>query len=96
MTYVHIPCFGWHYAITVIDYYSRYLLACHLTTSYCAAEAVHALRLARAEAQRLCGPLAGRPFLVTDNGPSFMARRFARYTREAFRHFLGTQFKWNC
>jgi transposase InsO family protein len=42
--------------------------------------------VARDEAQRLCGPLAGRPFLVTDNGPSFMARRFARYTREAFRH----------
>ncbi len=36
VTYVHIPGHGWHYVVTVIDYYSRYLLACYLTTSYCA------------------------------------------------------------
>ncbi len=37
VTYVHIPGYGWGYAVTVIDYYSRYLLAAHLTWSYCAA-----------------------------------------------------------
>ena len=31
VTYIHIPGYGWWYAVTVIDYYSRYLLACHLT-----------------------------------------------------------------
>ena len=62
VTYIHIPGHGWWYAVTVIDYYSRYLLACHLTSSYCAAEAIHALGLARAEAERLCGPLAKIPF----------------------------------
>ena len=30
VTYIHIPGHGWWYAVTVIDYYSRYLLACHL------------------------------------------------------------------
>ena len=34
VTYIHIPGHGWWYAVTVIDYYSRYLLACHLTFSY--------------------------------------------------------------
>jgi transposase InsO family protein len=34
VTYVHIPGYGWRYAMTVIDYYSRYLLACHLTNSF--------------------------------------------------------------
>ena len=29
VTYLHIPGHGWWYAVTVIDYYSRYLLACH-------------------------------------------------------------------
>jgi putative transposase len=28
VTYIHIPGYGWWYAVTVIDYYSRYLLAC--------------------------------------------------------------------
>jgi putative transposase len=33
VTYIHIPGHGWWYAVTVIDYYSRYLLACRLTHS---------------------------------------------------------------
>jgi transposase InsO family protein len=86
VTYVHIPGFGWHYAVTVIDYYSRYLLACHLTNSYCAAEVIQALRLARADAEETVGPLAKMPFLVTDNGPSFLARRFGRYIEDRYRH----------
>jgi transposase InsO family protein len=86
VTYIHIPGYGWWYAVTVIDYYSRYLLACHLTSSYCAAEAVAALGLARAEAERLCGPLTKRPFLVTDNGSSFIAKRFVRHIDGEYSH----------
>jgi putative transposase len=86
VTYIHIPGHGWWYAVTVIDYYSRYLLACHLTSSYCAAEAIHALEMAREEAERIGGPLAKKPFVVTDNGPSFIARRFGAYIKELYSH----------
>jgi putative transposase len=86
VTYVYIPGFGWWYAITVIDYYSRYLLACHLTNSYGAVEAIHALGLARKEAERLHGPLAKAPFLVTDNGSSFIAKRFWTYIQNRYSH----------
>jgi transposase InsO family protein len=86
VTYIHIPGHGWWYAVTVIDYYSRYLLAMHLTNSYCAAETTYALGLARAEAERICGPLTKTPFLVTDNGSSFIARRFGAYIREDYTH----------
>lgn len=86
VTYIHIPGHGWWYAVTVIDYYSRYLLACHLTSSYCAAEAIHALEMARQEAERIVGPLAKKPFVVTDNGPSFIARRFGAYIKELYSH----------
>ena len=86
VTYVHIPGFGWWYAVTVIDYYSRYLLACHLTFSYSASEVTAALKLAREEAERLGGPLAKPPVLVTDNGPSFLARRFREFAKETFEH----------
>jgi transposase InsO family protein len=86
VTYLHIPGYGWRYAVTVIDYYSRYLLACYLTTSYSAVEAVHGLKLAREEAGRIHGPLTRRPFLVTDNGSSFLARRFGAYVHERFSH----------
>lgn len=71
VTYLHIPGHGWWYAVTVIDYYSRYLLACHFTPSYRAVDIATALDVARAEAERIHGPLVKTPFLVTDNGSSF-------------------------
>ena len=86
VTYIHIPGHGWWYAVTVIDYYSRYLLACHLTFSYSASQVVYVLKLAREEAERVGGPLVKRPFLVTDNGPLFIARRFADFVREPYSH----------
>ncbi|MCH8119845.1 MAG: transposase family protein [Planctomycetes bacterium] len=86
VTYVHIPGYGWWYAITVIDCYSRYLLACHLTNSYCALEAIGVLDMARSEAERLCGPLEKIPFLVTDNGPSFIAKRFYEHIKDLYSH----------
>jgi putative transposase len=96
VTYIHIPGHGWQYAVTVIDYYSRYLLACYQTNSYSATEVLHALGLARAEAERLCGPLKRIPFLVTDNGPSFISRRFRQsidgtYTHVRIRYRTPTQ-----
>ena len=85
VTYIHLPGYGWWYAVTVIDYYSRYLLACYLTNSYSAIEATHGLRRAREEAERLCGPLTHEPHLVTDNGSSFIAKRFQAYLKGSFR-----------
>jgi len=86
VTYLHIPGHGWWYAVTVIDYYSRYLLACHFTASYSAREVAAALDAARAEAERLHGPLSKRPFLVTDNGSSFLARRFQTHIAGLYAH----------
>ncbi len=86
VTYIHVPGHGWWYAVTVIDYYSRYLLSCHLTSSYCAAEVSYGLYLARQEAERLHGKLDKPPFLVTDNGSSFLAKRFAAFVGNEYRH----------
>jgi len=86
VTYIHIPGCGWWYAVTVIDYYSRYLLGCHLTPSYSALETAYALKLAWAEAERIHGPLAKRPFLVADNRSSFLARRFTAFVADQYRH----------
>ena len=78
VTYIHIPGYGWWYAVTVIDYYSRYLLALHLTASFSAVEVGFAVEQARAEAERWHGSLEKVPFRVTDNGSSFLARRFQK------------------
>jgi transposase InsO family protein len=98
VTYLHIPGHGWWYAVTVIDYYSRYLLTCHFTPSYTAGDVAAALDQARAEAERRHGPWRKPPFLVTDtstwmsgaaqraNGPSFLARRFQQHIKGQFAH----------
>ena len=86
VTYIFIPGFGWWYAVTVIDYFSRYLLTCHLTMSYEAGAVCTALDLAREEAERLHGPLAKPPFVVTDNGTSFISRRFRHHTDGRYGH----------
>jgi len=86
VTYVHIPGYGWWYAVTVIDYYSRYALAVRLTPSYSAFDVIAALDQARAEAERCCGPLTKPPFLVTDNGSSFIARRFVQHVQDDYCH----------
>lgn len=84
VTYIEIPGHGWWYAVTVIDYYSRYLLACYLTDSFSAKEVIAGLTAARIEAERVRGaPLAKPPILVTDNGVSF--------TAQAFRAHLASQ-----
>ncbi len=76
VTYVHIPTHGWRYLITVIDYYSRYLLQGHFTDSYSAREAIKALTKAKANAEAIRGPLTQPVFLVTDNGSTFIAKEF--------------------
>ena len=86
VTYIHIPGHGWWYAVTVIDYYSRYLLACHLTPSYSAPEVSAAIELAVQEAERLHGKLEKIPFLVTDNGSCFLARHFQKAIKAKFQH----------
>ena len=53
--------------------------------SYSALEAIHGLARAREEAERLCGPLQQEPHLVTDNGSSFIAKRFQSYLEGSFR-----------
>ncbi len=79
VTYVHIPGFGWWYAVTVIDYFSRYLLTLHLSPSNDAGALVTAVDQAIAEAERLHGPLAKQPTLVTDNGSNFLAKKFRKH-----------------
>ncbi len=71
ITVVHLPGHGWWYAVTVIDYDARFLLALRLTWSYSANEVIAALEEARATAEAIHGPLRGQPFLVTDKGSCF-------------------------
>jgi len=86
VTYIHIPGHGWWYAVTVIDYFSRYLLAIHLSPSFDASSLIVGITKAKAEAERVAGPLLRRPVLVTDNGASFLSRRFQSHIAASLDH----------
>lgn len=58
---------------------------CDLPDSSGPTKNIKALDSARIEAERLCGKLPKLPFLVTDNGPSFIARRFNNHLKDRFR-----------
>ena len=62
------------------------LAPCHFTPSYRAADVALALDCAREEAELHHGPLAKTPFLVTDNGSSFLAKRFQRHIDGHYAH----------
>jgi transposase InsO family protein len=85
VTYLHIPEHDWWYEVTIIDYYSRYLLAYHFTPSYRAQDVTAALDEARAEAERWHGSLEKTPFLVTNNGSSFLTRHFRTHIDGQYR-----------
>ena len=86
VTYVHLQQAQWWYIVSVIDYYSRYLLACSLTPFQNATVVSHALSKALQEAERLHGPLHQTPTLVTDNGTCTLAQKFQSILRHRFRH----------
>jgi len=76
VTYLHLPQGRWWYTVSVIDYFSRYLLTCFLIPFQNATAVSQALELAVQESARFHRPLQHAPNLVTDNGSCFLARRF--------------------
>ena len=79
--YVHIPGHGWRYAETVIDYCSRYLVACHVTPSYSARNVTAALERGPGETKRVDAPLLQDPFLLSDSGAAFLAQSRSPHRR---------------
>ncbi len=86
VTYIHVPGHGWWYAVTVIDYFSRYLLSCHFTPTHRGADLAAGLAEARQEAERLSGPLRRAPVLVTDNGSGYLSKVFQNHIRGRYEH----------
>jgi transposase InsO family protein len=78
-TYLHIVGWGWYYLSTVLDDFSRYILAWTLRMSMAATEVMATLDLARAAAGIDRVPVVHRPRLLSDNGPCDISAELARY-----------------
>ena len=78
-TYLHVVGWGWYSLSTVLDDYSRDILAWTLRTSMQATDVMETLDLARAATGVDAVPVAHRPRLLSDNGPCDISGQLATY-----------------
>jgi len=89
-TYLKVIGWGWFYLSTVLDDFSRYVIAWRLCTSMAASDVTETLELALAASG--CGQarVRHRPRLLSDNGPSYIARELAEWLNDkAIDHIRG-------
>lgn len=88
-TEFQIPGYGTYYSTNILDYYSRYVLACLIRDSHTAGELIDAIKMAKAEAVSVLGEncFPDEVLLVSDQGPAMKSRRFRKYIDDSiFRH----------
>src|ERR1700758_1336736 len=89
-TYLKVVGWGWYYLSTVLDDYSRYILAWTLTTTMQTTDVMTTLDLARARAGVDQVRVVHRPRLLSDNGPCYVSRALGTYlTQHGLTHTRG-------
>ncbi len=77
-TYLKVIGWGWFYLCTVLDDFSRYVIAWRLCIGMTASDVSETLELAMTAPGCRDVPLHQRPRLLSDNGPGFIANAFAQ------------------
>ena len=72
-TYLEVMGWGWFYLSTVLDHYSRYILAWKLCDSTAAKDVSDTLELALEASGLESVNVTHRPRLLSDNGPSYVS-----------------------
>ena len=84
---------GWYYLSTVLDDYSRKILAWKLSTTMGSADVTETLDLARAAAGVDRVRVEHRPRLLSDNGPCYVSGELRSYLAECgMRHTRGAPY----
>lgn len=81
-TYLKVIGWGWFYLSTILDDYSRYIIAWKLCTSMKAGDVADTLELALAVSGCLEAAVAHKPRLLSDNGSSYVAADLAEYLQD--------------
>ena len=92
-TYFKIIGWGWMYLSTVLDDYSRYIIAWKLCSTMRAEDVTDTLDLALAASGCDQAHVQHKPRLLSDNGPSYIAGELAEYIEaRAMSHVRGAPF----
>ena len=76
-TYLKVNGWGWYYLSTVLDDFSRYIVACKLCTTMAASDVTETLEVALEASGLNQIKVRHRPRLLSDNGPSYIAKDLA-------------------
>ncbi len=78
-TYLKVTGWGWFYLSTILDDFSRYIVAWKLCTTMRASDVTETLELALAASGCDTAKVLHRPRLLSDNGASYVAGDLARW-----------------
>lgn len=81
-TYLKVVSWGWYYLSTVLDDYSRCILAWKLSATMAADDVTETLDLARAATGVDSVRVRHRPRLLSDNGPCYVSGQLRNYLAE--------------
>ena len=92
-TYLKVIGWGWFYLNTILDNYSRYIIAWKLCTTMKAQDVTDTLDLALAASGCESATVAAKPRLLSDNGSSYIAGDLADYLEDkGMDHVRGAPF----
>ena len=92
-TYFRVVGWGWYYLSTVLDDYSRYILAWKLGTTMKALDVTETLDLARTQTGVDQVRVAHQPRLLSDNGPCYVSQALGTYlTQHGLTHTRGAPY----
>ena len=92
-TYLKVIGWGWFYLSTVLDDFSRYIIAWKLCTGMAASDVQDTLKLALDASGLETANVVHRPRLLSDNGPSYISGDLAEYLADkGMKHTRGAPY----
>lgn len=89
-TYLKVIGWGWFYLSTVLDDFSRYVIAWKLCTGMAASDVTETLEMALTASGCAQARVRHRPRLLSDNGPCYIAGELAQWLdKRAMDHVRG-------
>ncbi|NIS69441.1 MAG: IS3 family transposase [Proteobacteria bacterium] len=84
---------GWYYLVTVMDDYSRFILAWELKSDMAAASLIDVIQKAVDFTGMTDVPVENRTALLSDNGAGYLSRQFGEYLRlVGVRHIIASPY----
>jgi putative transposase len=92
-SHIKVIDWGWYYLVTVMDDYSRFILAWELKSDMASNSLIDVVQKAVDDTGMTDVPVEDRTMLLSDNGPGYISRQFGDYlSLVGIRHILASPY----